>query len=1741
MNLKFTKSKTQFSFRAVLMLLSIMGFISFGSTSFAQIVIGTATSTQRNPLMYWYGYGRDASIYTTAEMATTTTGGTITTLSWNSSIASTIVGPTVIYLKAVGSTTSISGTSTWADNIASATQVYSGTTANFVAGWNTIDIVDFPILPGQNLMVLVECNYGGSGNSAGQTGTAFYFSAGGTDCHAFWQKDSSPPTGTPSASTGAVNTDRPQITLGGLVTPSCTAPTATFTVVPNCTSNQFSVNVNISNMGSATSLALSDGTNTYPSATAVGSYIVGPFASGSTQTITLTHNGNPYCNLVSTPQSYSCPPVNDEAINAISLPVNTDLACAATLNGTTIAATASADAAPSCSATGINDDVWYKFTATSVTHQFKFTNVTTGTMAVALYTGTPGALAGTTDCNSGATVSFTDLVPNTQYYARLYTTSSSSTVTTNFTVCLGTASNMTYDSVTTTQSSTSAMLPGATGQQIVGVRVYTANGSNPLNATQFNFTTSGTITAGEITSAKLYYTGTSSSFASTTLFGTAVANPNGTFSFVGSQLLPPVVSGASTNYFWLVYDVNCSAVVGHTADAICNSVTVDAITKTPIVTDPTGSRAITALAVPAFTSPTAGSVVLGTVNLEVGRINITGSNCVTSVSEVKFNVGVSPSVDIAQARCYYTTTSSGVETTTPFGSAIVHPTGDMVFSGTQAVTPNSSNYFWLAYDVDCASTTTTVDSLYAIPVSITSSAGVTAVAPLAANKKKGIVSAVAYVATTTTNVAAGAVNLSIGRTNITGNACYNTVTQVKFNTASSVASDISQAKCYYTTSTTFSTSTPFGSTVVNPSGVITFTGSQSIAAGSSNYFWLAYDVSCTAVVADSLVAIPVSITADNNTALVATPSSNQKKGITAATVTAPSYTATTTTSVPAGSAALAMGRSSIFGSSCVNNATQVKFNTSSSPVADITFAKCYYTTTTTFSNAVPFGAAVSNPNGDITFTGSQALAPGTGNYFWLAYDVACGAVLADSLVAVPVSITANAITTAIATPSTNAKKGITAITVYNTIADGDWSSPAIWACGVPPTSLLNVSINNNVTVTTTGNLAASVTVSSGKSLTVSSGSLTMGPVGGGKELLTNNGALNVSGGTLNVNGSVFIASGSTFTQSGGDIIVDGNDGTSGGSATGDIFSIGNSTTSYSSTGVSLTGGRILIVDPSMGSSSSIYAFVAYLSSNANNITASTSHTLQFGDGISTTPAGGTNGFSTDFWYSIGGFKPGSYVINTGSGTNRFVTQQYRAIIGGNLSILSGELRFNQSGPYNVAGDITVASAGILTATVELALSNGNYTTSTTLTPAASTNVQTISGAGIFRNSTTASTANFASLTVNNTSVGGVTFANANSLLSGANTGTVSGTLIMTAGTVNVGANALVLGTSPSSTGTYSYTAGMIVGKFKRWLSALTGANAFDLGSAFGSKKAIINFTTAPTTGGSLTASFNTGNPGSNGLPLTEGSNTYTNASALGYWTISAGDGLAGGTYTATLTGAGFNDVSDYTKLAIGKRATSSDPWALVGVLVAPTGSNSNFVLSRTGMTGFSDFAILNTQVPLEIKLVSFTGYNTGTVNNLNWTTASERDASHFKIMRSENGKTFEAIGKVDATNKTSGSKYNFVDEKPLEGKNFYQLSMVDRDGHSLLSNVIELSSKVGSGIAVTVHPNPVSNLMQINIAGKVDGKATILILDIGGKVIKTITPTGTNVAVDMSNMPAGTYIVKYMDNSNAFVTKISKN
>ncbi len=267
------------------------------------------------------------------------------------------------------------------------------------------------------------------------------------------------------------------------------------------------------------------------------------------------------------------------------------------------------------------------------------------------------------------------------------------------------ASPMVYVSSTTTQTNTSNVPTNTVNQQIIGIQVVTTGAISPLSATSFTINTNGTNNVADITNAKLWYTGTSATFATTTQVGSTVGAPSGSFNITGSQVL-----AEGTNYFWLTYDIPCTATLGNLVDAECNSITVGSA-QTPTVQAPTGSRTI-------VLGTLSGTKTIGTggdyptLTAAVAALNSGGMSGNTTFSILN-NLTEAGAVVINQwAECApggYTLTISPASGTTPTISAS-SATAVIVLNGADRVTIDGSNNGTNTRDLTISNTSTAANT-----------------------------------------------------------------------------------------------------------------------------------------------------------------------------------------------------------------------------------------------------------------------------------------------------------------------------------------------------------------------------------------------------------------------------------------------------------------------------------------------------------------------------------------------------------------------------------------------------------------------------------------------------------------------------------------------------------------------------------------------------------------------------------------------------------------------------------------------------------------------------------------------------------------------------------------------------------------------------------------------------------------------------------------------------------------------
>ncbi len=546
--------------------------------------------------------------------------------------------------------------------------------------------------------------------------------------------------------------------------------------------------------------------------------------------------------------------------------------------------------------------------------------------------------------------------------------------------------------------------------------------------------------------------------------------------------------------------------------------------------------------------------------------------------------------------------------------------------------------------------------------------------------------------------------------------------------------------------------------------------------------------------------------------------------------------------------------------------------------------------------------------------------------------------------------------------------------------------------------------------------------------------------------------------------------------------------------------------------------------------------VAATSGNTMTVT----RTLTVATGV--TLSLGTNGGRMNFTLAntATGSVNGTGVLNFDGGTT-----VRTFMLNGNLTIAPGALMTDLAASAGSA--FTLASSG----TLQIGSAAGIATTGATGAIQVTGTRTFNTGANYVYNGTSAqATGNGLPATVNN-----LTINNATGLALGSDV-SVSGTLTMTSGNIITGANTLTLGTSPTIRGTLSRTSGTILGNFSRWFTNATVSSVvFPVGTASNYRPSAVSFTAAPSAGGTLLATFVSTYPGENGLPLDDAGTNIINAGDEGYWTMTPGNGLTGGTYTLDVTADGFAGVNNFSTLRILKRNDGASGWTLNGTHATGTGSNSTPTAHRTGMSGFAQVGIGAADSPLPIQLSSFAAVVAGNQVRLNWTTMSELNNYGFEVQKSSNQPdNFTTIPNsfIPGHGTTNvPQSYSFTDNFSGVGAWYYRLKQIDLDGTTFYSDPVMVDILAGVGdqnqpVEFSLkqnYPNPFnpSTMIEYSVA-KVE-HVRLKVFNVIGQEVATLvdemrSPGVYSARWDASSVSSGMYFYKLESATNTTMKRM---
>jgi hypothetical protein len=231
-----------------------------------------------------------------------------------------------------------------------------------------------------------------------------------------------------------------------------------------------------------------------------------------------------------------------------------------------------------------------------------------------------------------------------------------------------------------------------------------------------------------------------------------------------------------------------------------------------------------------------------------------------------------------------------------------------------------------------------------------------------------------------------------------------------------------------------------------------------------------------------------------------------------------------------------------------------------------------------------------------------------------------------------------------------------------------------------------------------------------------------------------------------------------------------------------------------------------------------------------------------------------------------------------------------------------------------------------------------------------------------------------------------------------------------------------------------------------------------------------------------------------------------------------------------------------------------DHFSSNGWLITPNGSNGWSVTMQSGLpvsiASFGEgengelYAVSLNDTLYRVKAeeilpVRLTDWHAQLQNNnvtLSWKTAFEQNLQQFDIEYSIDDLKFKKLTTIAATNKPSGSVYNYSYDVKTATKFFYRLKIIDRDGTQQYSNIISITANYINQNFVS--PNVINDRV-LNIQLDESFSDLALYSTDGKKVFHQdlVGRTG-RISIALPPLSAGIYFIQLRNDNNKVVQKI---
>ncbi len=367
---------------------------------------------------------------------------------------------------------------------------------------------------------------------------------------------------------------------------------------------------------------------------------------------------------------------------------------------------------------------------------------------------------------------------------------------------------------------------------------------------------------------------------------------------------------------------------------------------------------------------------------------------------------------------------------------------------------------------------------------------------------------------------------------------------------------------------------------------------------------------------------------------------------------------------------------------------------------------------------------------------------------------------------------------------------------------------------------------------------------------------------------------------------------------------------------------------------------------------------------------------------------------------------------------------------------------------------------------------------------------------------------------------------------------IAGTLALRNGTVTVAnTKEIVFGTSAATTCNDAATSAYVEGTMRK-----NGSSAFTFPAGHNGQRAKVGITPINASNDTyFTVKYNSvARENAEEIPESKRNSGLERVSSLESWDIF---GTSDSKIKLYWENKGEDYITNLTTLVVAHYNNTLNKWETIK-REGSGGDGSNGWILTGIVSSYSPFTFGSTvreDNPLPVTFTAFSGRQEGSGIVLEWATMLEKDNDYFEIERSIDGVNFVTIGYVDGAGDSDRRiDYTFSDNAPESGYCYYRLSQVDFDGTRAYADKVISVQYTGDEVAqLTIVPNPTDGRFRVSATGSMAG-GVVQLLSQTGNVVRTVNIDSFDATLDISDLPSGIYLLRFVTDSKILQQKVVK-